>query len=184
MMPTMDPSYPVTKVAYSIGIRFCSQNLLINYKLDFYGSHSFGGPLSSGGPLSLEAFMSTTNSLATKRIIKLFIIANNLYYTRYYKQTMARLFNLAILLLVCGCSFGHTSSLLESRTTSQPKVDGYRNVAYYVNWFASFLPFYQIKSHNHRAIYDRNFFPQNLTADKITHVLYAFANINPGTGAV
>ncbi|KFZ23178.1 hypothetical protein V502_02341 [Pseudogymnoascus sp. VKM F-4520 (FW-2644)] len=34
------------------------------------------------------------------------------------------------------------------------------------------------------AIRGRKFFPKNIPADKITHVLYAFANINPETGNV
>jgi chitinase len=61
---------------------------------------------------------------------------------------------------------------------------GYRNVAYFVDWYIFFFNLQKSVLIMNRAIYGRNFTPQELPASKITHLLYAFANVKPESGEV
>lgn len=75
---------------------------------------------------------------------------------------------------------------------------GYLSVAYFVNWYVLIIWLHSISVPIHlcmhlqpilmfctkRAIYARKHRPQDLPADKLTHVLYAFANVRQDSGEV
>ncbi|KAF2156549.1 glycoside hydrolase family 18 protein [Myriangium duriaei CBS 260.36] len=81
---------------------------------------------------------------------------------------MPRLATILSCTLACFCATVISSPVpLQDLETRDSAASGYKNVAYYVDW----------------ATYGRNFQPQQVPASDLTHVLYAFADVN-SDGAV
>ena len=76
--------------------------------------------------------------------------------------------------------FKHSQS--SNTPTTMGGSNGYRSVAYFVNCtdvLGFVLENWRADVESLGAIYGRNYNPQDLPADRLTHVLYAFANIKP-----
>ena len=137
--------------------RMTAQHLEVNTDMKATTTHGVKSPIKSTSRLVKRVLLWSTIFL-----ISISILATHLF----------------------GLSF--INQFKNSQSSNTPATmggsNGYRSVAYFVNctdvlsfvlenWIADVASL--------GAIYGRNYNPQDLPADRLTHVLYAFANIKP-----
>lgn len=67
----------------------------------------------------------------------------------------------------------------------QKRSTGYISAGYFTNWFVSCYSHLLMDNLSvGRGIYARNFQPTNIVSSTLTHILYAFADVDPNSGNI